>query len=114
MRVLICGGRDFIDVPKFNMAMMSSLRCQSITMVVTGGAKGADTLAKKWADSYGIHCAVIDALWDVYNRSAGILRNTSMLSIQPDMCIAFPGGTGTADMIRQCEQAGVTVWRPYP
>jgi hypothetical protein len=31
----------------------------------------------------------------------------------PDKIVAFPGGKGTADMIRRAEAAQIPVWRPY-
>src|SRR5262249_25506155 len=33
---------------------------------------------------------------------------------KPDGVVAFPGGTGTADMIRRAKKAGLEVWKPYP
>jgi len=33
---------------------------------------------------------------------------------KPDGVVAFPGGTGTADMIRRAKKAGLKVWEPYP
>jgi predicted Rossmann-fold nucleotide-binding protein len=35
-----------------------------------------------------------------------------MLLLRPDVVIAFPGGAGTADMVRAATAAGVKVWQP--
>jgi hypothetical protein len=33
---------------------------------------------------------------------------------KPDLVITFPGGRGTADMVRRAEKAGIEVTRPVP
>ena len=43
-------------------------------------------------------------------RGAGPERNARMLAEgRPDLVVAFPGGTGTADMVRRAKAAGVRV-----
>lgn len=42
-----------------------------------------------------------------------VIQGGAMLLLRPRYCVAFPGGSGTNDMVEQCEAAGVTVWRPY-
>ena len=34
------------------------------------------------------------------------------LTFNPVGVVAFPGGTGTADMVRQAKAKGVNVWEP--
>ena len=53
------------------------------------------------------------AQWDVYGRRAGPIRNQEMIDEgKPDGVVAFPGGKGTADMVRRAEAAGLKVWFP--
>lgn len=78
-------------------------------MIIEGGAPGADRLARLWSESRGVHCASVCALWGKYGKKAGPLRNAAMLDLRPDVVIAFPGGSGTANMVRQAEAAGVRV-----
>ena len=111
MKVLICGGRDFNDYSALSSAM--KLLPFDVSMVIQGGARGADSLAKKWAISNGIHYVEVPALWDSFNKKAGSLRNAAMLSLDPGYCIALPGGFGTMDMVHKCIKAGVQVWEPY-
>lgn len=107
MRLLICGGRDFSDRKLFRETMA---RKQGIKLIIHGGAKGADTLADQWAKRYGIPVVRMDALWDFHGKQAGSLRNQAMLDmLHPDGVLAFPGGNGTADMIRRAEKAGLPV-----
>lgn len=75
-----------------------------------GGAKGVDTFAREWAVTYpAIKRWVAKADWDRYGKSAGPIRNKRMLDWGPDLVVAFPGGKGTANMIKQAEDAGVKV-----
>ena len=78
-------------------------------MVIEGGARGADRLARLWARARGIHVATVDALWDYYDNGAGPIRNQAMLQLRPDVVVAFPGGTGTADMVKRAKAAGIQV-----
>lgn len=43
----------------------------------------------------------------VQAEGAGPIRNSFMLALGPDLVLAFPGGRGTADMVRQASEAGV-------
>jgi hypothetical protein len=81
-----------------------------ITMIIQGGATGADWLAKYWAGSEGIKMVEYKAEWEKYGKSAGARRNQVMLDVSdPELVVAFPGGPGTADMVRRAEQAGIKV-----
>ena len=111
MIVLICGGRNYQEWEKFVYAMESLPAVP--TMVIQGGARGADWMAKRWAKKNGVHCAEVQALWQYYAKAAGSRRNAAMLLLQPQYCVAFPGGPGTADMVRQSKAAGIPVWQPY-
>lgn len=108
MRVLICGGRDYTG----DGQCLHQLPFD-VTMVIHGDAKGGDTAGKMWAIRNGIHHAAVPALWDYYNKSAGYKRNAAMLTLQPEYCVAFPGGRGTEMMVGLCEKEGIPVWRPY-
>lgn len=80
-----------------------------ITMVIQGGATGADWLAKYWARSHGIKDVEFKADWGK-GRSAGPKRNAVMLAnSEPDLVVAFPGGAGTADMVKKAKNAGIRV-----
>lgn len=114
-RVLICGGREYADAQcvasKLHTALFRFESTNRRMIIIEGGAKGADTLARKWAETKGVPYATVPALWDYHGRKAGPLRNDAMLLLQPTHCIAFPGGTGTEDMIRRCESRDIPVWR---
>lgn len=114
MRLLVCGGRNFTDTFKFDSAM--AVLPFKPTIIIHGGARGADTLADQWGKAHGVQPVRLDAMWDYHgNRAAGPKRNQAMLDImKPEYVVAFPGSTGTDDMMRRAEAAGIPVWRPYP
>lgn len=109
--VLVTGGRDYLDFLSVEAAMTSLPLTP--TLVIHGGAKGADSLAGRWARECGVHTASVPALWGDHGKAAGHIRNRIMLGLCPDYCVAFPGGKGTEGMVSLCEAAGVPVWRPY-
>ncbi len=112
MVVLVCGGRDYSDVNHLTLFLDTQNIATPITTLIAGGARGADTLAEHWARSRGIQTAIYTAQWERYGRSAGPRRNSDMLRDgKPNLVIAFPGGAGTENMIRQSLEAGVRVIR---
>jgi len=81
-----------------------------ITHLIQGGADGVDKFAGGWAAfKPGIVRYVCHAEWDKYGRMAGPIRNCRMLEWKPDLVVAFPGGAGTANMVKQAEAAGVKI-----
>ena len=86
---------------------------RGFTMLITGDAQGADTLAKHWAQDRGIRTRIFVADWGRYGPAAGPIRNERMLKQgRPDLVVAFPGGTGTANMTALARAAGVAIVRP--
>ena len=110
MRVLICGGRDFLKWHYLEGALDIIAAGTPITCVISGGAKGADTLAEYWAYQRGIQREIYQADWTQYGKAAGAIRNSRMLKEgKPELVIAFPGGKGTANMIEQATAANIPI-----
>jgi hypothetical protein len=102
--VLVCGGRFYANRLLVDQ-VLSAIRP---TRVVVGCAKGADKMAREWAESNGVPFEVYWADWTGRGHPAGPERNQRMLdSERIDLVIAFPGNTGTADMTRRALKAGV-------
>lgn len=111
MKVLVCGGRDFTDFTLLcNVLNGIFADVDDIDLVITGAANGADTLAKRWAEHHEIAVKSFPADWTQHGFAAGPIRNKQMLiEGEPDLVVAFPGGPGTADMVRQARKADVRV-----
>lgn len=106
MRVLVTGGRDYADEAKVDYTLSSLV----VTRLAQGGASGADRLAALWAHEHRIPCDTFPADWALHGRTAGPIRNQQMLDdFKPDLVVAFPGGRGTAHMVRIAKAAGVEV-----
>lgn len=110
MRVLVCGGRDFRD-KMYGWGWLQAIHLKrGITAIIEGGATGADALAAAWAKLEGVPTERFPADWKAHGRAAGPIRNQQMIDEgKPDLVVAFPGGRGTADMVRRAKKAGIPV-----
>lgn len=113
LTVVVTGGRDYSDATMVNEV----LDALAPSHLVLGDARGADTLAKEWAQSktlqsYRVHAAH----WDVHGKKAGPLRNKAMLDdAGPDaIVVAFAGGIGTEDCVKQALSRNMIVLRVVP
>lgn len=120
MKILVTGGREYDDFGTV-VAVLDDL---PIEQLAHGGARGADALADRYAKEHGIPVHSFPADWrgpcrvtcNIGHRrrgmcpAAGVYRNSDMLvAFAPDLVVAFPGGRGTADMVRKAREAGVAV-----
>ena len=108
-KVLVCGGRDYHNKELLFRVLDASNASKPIDLIIHGAARGADMLAQAWADDRGVCCLQFAADWKTDGKAAGPIRNRKMLLEEPDLVIAFPGGSGTADMVRRARKAGVEV-----
>ncbi len=118
-KIMVTGGRDYKDRAVVDKALnmyYHDVCKQGPTLLIHGDAFGADHLAKKWQYS---HAKVFEAPvnvnsdhWRALGPKAGPIRNPLMISMQPDILIAFPGGKGTANATKLARAAGIPVWEP--
>jgi len=101
-RCLVVGSREFEDYETLCKVLDKILQNYEDVEIVSGGAKGADSLAERYAKEHGYALKVFPANWNKYGKSAGWRRNTEMhkyISTFPNRgVIAFYNGTskGTA------------------
>lgn len=113
MRILVCGGRAYQDTLAVDRALAALREKHGIEAIVHGDAPGADTIGAKWAEMNGIPDEPWRADWKRYGDSAGPIRNSRMLAFgRVDAVVAFPGGSGTADLTRKATGVGFPVWEP--
>ena len=106
-RILVCGGRDYADYYHLEEILSNEISWPEV--IISGAASGADRMAVQWAVTHGIEFEEYPAQWDLYQNKDGPIRNQQMLDTGIDLVIAFPGGVGTADMVRRAKKAGVKV-----
>lgn len=111
MKAIVCGGRRYTDTVWLFERLDELHAKYKFTLIIVGGAKGVDTLAERWALAREVPVVRVSADWEKHGNQAGPLRNVRMLGWDPDVTIAFPGGTGTADMCRKTAQVNKPVWR---
>lgn len=121
MRVIIAGTRHLsrahYDIVERTMASLIEDGGWKVTEVVSGGARGADTLGERWAKEHGIPVEVFLADWEAHGRSAGPIRNRQMAEYASagtggGALVAFPatsGSMGTKSMIGLAEKAGLKI-----
>jgi UDP-N-acetylmuramoylalanine-D-glutamate ligase len=124
MRILVCGGRDYGNREELFLILDRLHGATPFTVLIHGGAKGADALAAAWAEARRVDTNAYPALWGdlsqpdalikhsrsgrAYDARAGFRRNQTMLDLgKPDLVVAFPGGSGTQDMVDRAKAAGV-------
>jgi len=111
IKVLICGDRNYTDAAKIT-GFVNSL--PPYFTVIHGGARGADSLAGMAATNRGLNVQVFPALWNVYGKGAGPIRNQQMLDEgKPNMVAYFHddllNSKGTKNMVERAMKAGLTV-----
>ena len=104
MRVAIVGSRDF---PKMGVVRAFVQSLDLNVVVISGGARGVDTVAVEEARECGLEVEEINAEWDEIGRAAGPLRNTKIVD-RADIVVAFWDGrsSGTRDTIKKARAAG--------
>lgn len=113
MKILCTGGREYWDPHTIHYALKD---LPEGTEIVHGGAEGADALVDQVAKGLGYtvySVPVQKAEWRTYGPAAGPMRNRRMIEMHApiDIVYAFPGGTGTEDMILAAYQNNIPVKR---
>lgn len=103
----IIGSRTFTNY-QFMREILDSF---PFSEIVSGGAKGADSLARRYAEEKNISITEILPEWEKYGKSAGFKRNKLIIG-QSDAIIAFWDGKskGTAHSIRLAKEVGKRVY----
>ena len=109
MKVLVCGGRHYDNYGFLTEVLDEIHAATPIELIIEGGQFGADFLASSWARGHRVAYRSVTPEWNRHGKSAGPIRNREMLDLSPDLVVAFPGGTGTADMVKQARARGCPV-----
>ena len=116
MKLIIAGSRHFpVTRQEFFSFLDEELTHQDIDYLISGGARGIDTMAQEYALSRGIPFILHTAEWDKYGRGAGYRRNVDMAN-EGDALWAFiyNKSRGTSHMIDIAKERGlhVSVFEP--
>lgn len=118
-RIIIAGSRNFNDY-ELMCKTLDELGIHLINTIdpieiVSGHARGADSLGERFAKAYGYPLKIFPADWERYGKIAGPMRNGAMARYAAEadrgMLVAFPIGEsrGTRNMIKLAKEYGLEV-----
>ena len=102
--MLVAGSRDIkeYDIEKHIP--------QGVTLIISGGADGVDTLAEKYADMKRLSKLILRPRYDIYGRRAPLIRNEKMVDICDIALIIWDGHSrGTKHTINYANKIGKKV-----
>ena len=113
MKLAVIGSRTFNDYPLMEQILLDYIAVHGpVSAIISGGAKGADTLAEKFAEdhSYNLKLIIYPADWFGLGKSAGFVRNQQIVDAC-DSLIAFWDGKspGTHHAIIRAAKMGKEV-----
>lgn len=110
MKLIIAGSRGIVRPVTLRAAILWSGWRDEITEVVSGMARGVDTLAAEYAEEHGLPLAKFYARWNVFGRDAGFIRNEDMARYGERLLAVWDGVSGgTSHMIRCAKERGLPV-----
>lgn len=120
LRIVIAGSRDFNDYELLKREVLNIVkydnRPKDYVKVISGGARGADTLGERFAKEFGLEVKRFIPDWDGLGKRAGYVRNAEMAKYSVEdyndgMLIAFWDGKskGTKHMIDLANKHGLEV-----
>ena len=108
MRLAIVGSRDISDPEILLKALKTIPNVFHITEIVSGGAKGVDTLAREYAQANNLPLTEFLPDYERFGRGATLKRNSEIIEYA-DIVLAIPvkgGSAGTHDSIRKAKEKG--------
>ena len=106
MKVAIVGSRSITDYDLVSRFIQECYDFNSeYDKIISGGARGVDTIAEKFAETHKIRTVIFSPDWEQYGKNAGFIRNADIIG-KCDICIAIWDGfsSGTKNDIELCEE----------
>jgi hypothetical protein len=91
MKLAIIGSRTFNDYDLLCEKLNRINSINKITLIVSGGANGADKLGEKYANENNILTKIFLPDWEKFGKKAGYLRNINIIN-EAECIIAFWDG----------------------
>ncbi len=109
LKTIIAGGRNLTDYKLVEEACKQAPWI--ITEVVSGMAKGVDSLGEEWANNHNIPIKQFPANWEKYGKRAGPIRNIEMGDYADALIAVYDGKSrGTGHMIDYAREKGLEVY----
>lgn len=114
MKILVTGSRDWTDSGKIATEIFRQLYEMKTdpghaVLIVGGCPTGADKLALMYARETGMNVRIVEADWQTHRKAAGPVRNSAMVALEPDVCLAFikNESRGATDCAHKAHKAGI-------
>ena len=99
MKLLIAGSRTIVDFD------LSKYIGAEVDTILSGGAKGIDTLAEEYADKHRLSKIILRPRYDLYGKAAPIKRNEELVDMADKVLIVWDGiSKGTKSTITYAEK----------
>lgn len=111
IKVVVFGSRDFNNYELLKSWLDFYLQnVKDEIVIVSGTARGADTLGELYAKEHGYQVERYPANWKEYGNRAGMIRNRIMADVA-DYAVGFWDGKsrGTKGMIDICRDLNVPI-----
>lgn len=108
MKTIIAGTRTITSYALVAEAIAES--GFAIAEVVSGGARGVDSLGEHWARRNGVPLRLFPADWDRHGKAAGYIRNAQMGDYADALIAVTTGSPGTRNMIEYATRKGLKVF----
>ena len=113
--VVVAGSRSIIYKKTVFRILDEFHKKTPVSGLVSGGAKGADTLGLEWARLNQIPYKVFLPDWNGLGKKAGIVRNIQMADYikenQGEAIIFWDGSSpGTKNMVEECEKRDIQTY----
>ena len=109
-KVIVAGSRDFNNYEVLKARLDTILNKKAEIVIVSGGARGADSLGERYALERNLPCKIFPANWELHGKSTGYKRNAEMAEYA-DALVAFWDGEskGTGHMIDLAEKKRIQI-----
>lgn len=85
MKLLIVGSRSIEDFD------LTEYVPSNTSLIISGGAKGIDTVAEKYADIHRLSKLILRPRYDLYGKAAPINRNEAMVGLADAVLVIWDG-----------------------
>lgn len=111
MKTIIAGSRNHVTYDEVLQAMIECPWTFEITEVVSGKARGVDTMGEQWAKENNIPIKEFPADWKKFGKKAGYIRNIEMADYSDALICVWDGvSKGSFHMINIAKEKGLRVF----
>lgn len=106
MKLVIAGSRTIqLTTEELHSIMDQNELCDEVSEIISGGAKGIDSTAQRYAEEEHIPFTLYKAEWDLHGKPAGHIRNKVMADAGDKLLLIWDGSSkGSANMKKNMEK----------